>query len=335
METYENTLLVIYVLPIQPIQLMLLFKFLGIEFDFKPLVEEVQGWWGGFLGMLPNMILAFLVAMAGYIVTSFLKKYFDKLSGKLVRDKTISSLLSTMMTVGLSLLFLLLILSVLNLSGAVSSILGAAGVVGLAVGLAFQDPILNFFSGIQLTVRHLFRIGDLIEVGGYKGTVMKITLRHTAIETFQGQDVMIPNKIVVQSALTNYTMLKRRRVDLACGVSYGDDLSKVKEVTIKAIEENVNHDADRGVQLFFNEFGGSSVNYSLRFWMDNRKTAQGDFLQVQSDAIMAIMTAYNENDIMIPFPIRTLDFGIRGGEKLASVLASVNKVNGKSAASEK
>ena len=307
---------------------MLLFEFLGIEFDFKPLVEEVEGWWSGFLGMLPNMVLAFLVAMTGYIVTSFLKKYFNKLSNKLVRDKTIASLMSTMMTVGVSLLFLLLILSVLNLSGAVSSILGAAGVVGLAVGLAFQDPILNFFSGIQLTVRHLFRIGDLIEVDGYQGTVMKITLRHTAIETFQGQDVMIPNKIVVQSALTNYSILKRRRVDLACGVSYGDDLAKVKEVTISAIKENVEHDSDRGVQLFFNEFGGSSVNYSLRFWMEKNKTSQGDFLQVQSDAIMAIMTAYNENDIMIPFPIRTLDFGIRGGEKLSAMLTQNSSSNG-------
>lgn len=313
---------------------MLLFELFGIEFDFKPLVEEVQGWWSGFLAALPNMVLAFLVAMAGYIVTTFLKKYFDKLSNKLVGDKTIASLMSTMMTVGVSILFLLLILSVLNLSGAVSSILGAAGVVGLAIGLAFQDPILNFFSGIQLTVRHLFRLGDLIEVEGYQGTVMKITLRHTAIETFQGQDVMIPNKIMVQSALTNYTTLKQRRVDVACGVSYGDDLSKVKEVTIKAIKDKVNHDADRGVQLFFNEFGGSSVNYSLRFWMEKRKTGQGDFLQAQSDAIMAIMTAYNENDIMIPFPIRTLDFGIKGGEKLASVLTQVKQVNGEATNSE-
>jgi len=308
---------------------MLLFEFFGIEFDFKPLVEEVKGWWSAFLEALPNMVLAILVAIIGYIITTFLKKYFDKLSHKLVGDKTIASLMSTMMTVGVSLLFLLLILSVLNLSGAVSSILGAAGVVGLAVGLAFQDPILNFFSGIQLTVRHLFRLGDLIEVEGYQGTVKKITLRHTAIETFQGQDVMIPNKIMVQSPLTNYSTLKQRRVDLACGVSYGDDLAKVKEVTTKAIEDNVNHDTDRGVQLYFNEFGGSSVNYSLRFWMEKRKTGQGDFLQAQSDAIMAIMTAYNEAEIMIPFPIRTLDFGIRGGEKLSDMLAGKEIHNGR------
>ena len=221
-------------------------------------------------------------------------------------------------------MFGLLILSVLELEGAVNKIVAGAGVVGLAVGLAFQDPILNFFSGVILTVRTLFRVGDLIEVDGHFGTVKEITLRHTTIDTLQGQEIMIPNKIVAQSPLKNFDITRKRRVDIACGVSYGDDLAKVKEVTIKAIKNNVAHDKGKDVQLFFNEFGGSSVNYTLRFWLDQNKTGQGDFLAAQSDAIQAIMTAYNENDIMIPFPIRTLDFGIRGGEKLSEMLGSFN-----------
>ncbi len=301
---------------------MLLLDLFGLELDFSPLFNELKGWWAGLLSLLPNLFLAIIVAVVGWTATRILKKYFASFSNKVVRDKTLANLISSTLTILLVGLFVLLILSVLELDGAVNKIIAGAGVVGLALGLAFQDPILNFFSGVLLTIRSLFKVGDLIEVEGYFGKVKEITLRHTAIETLQGQDVMIPNKIVAQTPLTNYNKLERRRVDIACGVSYGDDLEKVRNVTMQAIANNVAHDEEKGVQLFFNEFGGSSVNYSLRFWLGQRKTGQGDFLAAQSEAIMAIMNAYNENDIMIPFPIRTLDFGIKGGEKLSEMLAA-------------
>jgi small conductance mechanosensitive channel len=304
---------------------MFLYTIFGLEFDLQPLFEELQSWWSGFLAMLPNLLLAAVIAFIGYVMTRFLKKYFNKFSQKLVKDYKIASLISTLMTILVVSLFTLLILSVLQLDGAVNKIVAGAGVVGLAIGLAFQDPILNFFSGVILTVQHLFKVGDLIEVDGYFGKVKEITLRHTSVETLQGQDVMIPNKIIAQSPLKNFDLLRKRRVDIACGVSYGDDLAKVRQVTIQAIKDNVAHDAQSGVQLFFNEFGGSSVNYTLRFWLDQNKTGQADFLAAQSDAIMAIMTAYNTNDIMIPFPIRTLDFGIKGGEKLSEMLVAVQE----------
>jgi len=301
---------------------MYLYKLFGLEFDLKPLFAEIQDWWSSFLQLLPNLLLALIIAFIGFIVTRFLKKYFNKLSRKLVNDYKVASLISTLMTVVVVGMFTVLVLSVLQLDGAVNKIIAGAGVVGLAVGLAFQDPILNFFSGIILTVQSLFNVGDLIEVDGHFGKVKEITLRHTSIETLQGQDVMIPNKIIAQSPLKNFDLLRRRRVDVACGVSYGDDLEKVKKVTIAAIKKSVTHDKSKDIQLFFNEFADSSVNYTLRFWLDERKTGQADYLAARSDAIMAIMTAYNENDIMIPFPIRTLDFGIKGGEKLTEMLSS-------------
>lgn len=303
---------------------MFLFEIFGITFDLQPLFDEIKAWWEGFLQLLPNMMLAIVIALFGWVITRFLKKYFNKLSRKLVKDYKLANLISSLLTILVVALFGLLVLSVLQLDGAVNKIVAGAGVVGLAVGLAFQDPILNFFSGVILTVRSLFTVGDLIEVDGYFGKVKEITLRHTSIETLQGQDIMIPNKIVAQSPLKNFDLLRKRRVDIACGVSYGDDLAKVKDVTIKAIKNKVAHDKLKDVQLFFNEFGDSSVNYTVRFWLDQGKTGQADFLAAQSEAIMAIMTAYNENDIMIPFPIRTLDFGIKGGEKLSEMLDSPN-----------
>ncbi|CAH1000524.1 Small-conductance mechanosensitive channel [Neolewinella maritima] len=299
---------------------MYLFELFGLELDFQPLFDELQRWWSLLLRNLPNLLLAAIVVVVGYIITGFTKKYFNKISRRVIADSTVAGLLSSVLTALLILAFLFLTLSVLKLTGIVTSLLAGAGVVGLALGLAFQDPILNLFSGILLSVRSLFREGDLIEVNGHLGKVKEVTLRHTTLITLQGQDVMIPNKIVAQDIIKNYSKLGIRRVDLSCGVSYGDDLEKVREITLNAVKEKVDYDKHRKVELFFNEFGDSSINYTLRFWLSDGKSGQADYLEAQSEAIMAIKQAYDANDIMIPFPIRTLDFGIKGGEKLSTML---------------
>lgn len=304
---------------------MYLFELFGLELDFEPLFEELQSWWELLLRNLPNILLALLVILIGYVITSIAKRYFNKISRRLITDTTVAGLLSSVLTALLILAFLFLTLSVLNLTGIVTSLLAGAGVVGLALGLAFQDPILNLFSGILLSVRNLFREGDLIEVRGYFGKVMEVTLRHTTLQTLQGQEVMIPNKIVAQEPITNFNKLGMRRVDLSCGVSYGDDLEKVRKLTIDAIQSKVAYEKSKPVQLFFNEFGDSSINYTLRFWLAQGKSGQADFLEAQSDAIMAIKKTYDDNDIMIPFPIRTLDFGIKGGEKLSEMMGNEKK----------
>ena len=302
---------------------MYLFTLFGIELDFDPLIEELRSWWAGLLKHLPNIILAIIVIAIGFVVTRMARKYIDRFSRRMIRDSTTAGLLSSILTALVVLAFLFLTLSVLNLTGVVATLLGAAGVIGLALGLAFQDPILNLFSGIMLSVRNLFREGDLIEVSGFLGKVQKVNLRNTVLMTLQGQEVLIPNKTVAQEPIKNYNAYRMRRVDLSCGVSYGDDLGKVKELTIQAIKDSVPHDKNKEVQLFFNEFGNSSINYTLRFWIEEGKSSQLDFLSAQSEAIMAIKRVYDANDIMIPFPIRTLDFGIKGGEKLSDMLAAV------------
>ena len=306
---------------------MYLFEIFGLELDFEPLFNELRNWWAGLLKHLPNILLAIIVIVVGYFITRFAKRYIDRLSRRMVHDSTVAGLLASILTALVVLAFIFLTLSVLQLTGVVATILGAAGVVGLALGLAFQDPILNLFSGIMLSIRNLFKEGDLIEVSGFFGKVQKVNLRNTILMTLQGQEVLIPNKTVAQEPIKNYTRYGMRRVDLSCGVSYGDDLAKVKELTIQAIKDSVPYDTNKDIQLFFNEFGNSSINYTLRFWLDQRKTAQADYLSAQSEAIMAIKRVYDANDIMIPFPIRTLDFGIKGGEKLREMLDNGKNVN--------
>ncbi len=150
-----------------------------------------------------------------------------------------------------------------------------------------------------------------------------MNLRNTIIRTPEGQIVYIPNKSVFENPLENFTSSGVRRVDLSCGVSYGDDLEKAREVAIEAVKGLENYNEDKGIDFYYEEFGGSSINFNIHFWVNFRRNP--DYLSARSEAIIAITKAFDENDIMIPFPIRTLDFGIRGGEKLNTMLRDGEK----------
>ncbi len=120
-----------------------------------------------------------------------------------------------------------------------------------------------------------------------------------------------------QSPLINNSKNGKLRIDLGVGVSYGDDLKKVKQVAIEAVQE-VPGRTDDEIKLYFTEFGDSSINFFIAIWVNYGGRA--DYLKSQSEAIIAIKEAFDNNDITIPFPIRTLDFGIKGGEKLNEVM---------------
>ncbi len=257
---------------------------------------------------------------AFYILGKLVRKAVSKLLHQAVTNKTIINLVETIVgviVIGLGVLFAL---KVLQLEDTVTSILAGAGIIGLAIGFAFQDIASNFISGVMLAIRHPFGIGDIIETKDFYGTVLEMNLRNTILRTPQGQLVYIPNKSVFNSPLQNFTKGNERRIDLACGVSYGDDLEEARNVAIEAVQSLDSYDKERDVEFYYNEFGESSINFVIQFWVKFR--ANPDFWQAQSDAIIAIKKAFDENGVDIPFPIRTLDFGIKGGEKLSSMLSN-------------
>lgn len=291
---------------------------MNLEEGYSLITEKLETWLNTAIEMLPNLAAALLVLIAFYIISSIIKKYSGKLLHKVTTNKTIVGLAQTVLGVLILGAGVFIALGILNLDGTVTSLLAGAGIIGLALGFAFQDIAANFISGILLSVRHPFGIGDIIDSNGYLGTVQKLNLRNTIIKTPQGQIVYIPNKEVYENPFMNYTKNGERRIDLQCGVSYGDDLEKARKLTIETIENLEGIDKKKGVEFFYEEFGGSSINYVVRFWVDFRTLP--DFWAPRSEAIMAIKKVYDENDIMIPFPIRTLDFGIRGGEKLNTMI---------------
>lgn len=279
---------------------------------------KVEDWITSFIAMLPNLVVATFVLIVFYVIGRLARNIVGKLLNKVTDNKTITSLLETIFGVAITGIGFFIALTVLNLDTAVTSLLAGAGILGLALGFAFQDIASNFISGVILSIRHPFGIGDIIQTNDFYGTVQKLNLRNTIMRTVTGQIVYLPNKKVFENPLENFTSTGLRRVDLACGVSYGDDLEKARDLALSAVDKVENILSDKGIEFYYDEFGDSSINFKIRFWV--QFATNPDFWQARSEAIMAIKKAFDENDIMIPFPIRTLDFGIRGGEKLDTML---------------
>jgi small conductance mechanosensitive channel len=282
------------------------------------LENKITGWLKALVHMLPNIVVAALIVVAAWLAARLIRNVSMRLVRRVIHHETLRGFISTAIYLVVLMVGIFAALSLLNLDKAVTTVLAGAGIVGLAIGFAFQDIAANFISGILMAVNRPIRVGELIETSDKMGVVKRIDLRTTEITSLQGLQVLIPNKEIFQNILTNYTRNGIRRVDLEVGVSYGDDLDKVEKVTIAAIKEIGGLISDRDVELFFQGFGDSSIDLKVRFWVEAR--TQKEFLVMQHKAVKAIKAAYDAEDIMIPFPIRTLDFGIKGGEKLNTML---------------
>ncbi len=295
---------------------------MNVKNVYHTISDKLQEWLNTLIQMLPNIAVAIIIVVVFYLIARLVKKGTSRLLNQLSSHIAVIKLISQVMFLIVFLIGFFIALGILNLDKAVTTLLAGAGIVGLALGFAFQDIAANFISGIIITIRQPFRINDIIKSNDYFGTVTEITLRTTNIVTFQGEQVLIPNKDVFQKPLINFSYTGERRVDLGVGISYGDDLEKVKKVTVEAVKSVSNRLENKDPELFYSEFGNSSINFIIRIW--TKYTSEKEFKHSISDAIMKIKKAYDENDIMIPFPIRTLDFGIKGGEKLSDVLPSNN-----------
>ncbi|NRS89935.1 small-conductance mechanosensitive channel [Flavobacterium sp. 7E] len=287
------------------------------------ITDKLSTWAEALIKLLPNIVMAAVVMVIGFYIAKFIRKITTKLISKISHNVTLNNLFSSVVYFSFIGIVLFTVLTILNLDKAVTSILAGAGILGLALAFAFQDIAANFMSGIFISFRKPLKVGDIVQIKDYMGKVKEINLRDTIVETFQGKTVIIPNKEVFQNPIENYTILQKRRFDLNVGVSYGEDLERVREITLKAVSGIEELSKDDQVNVFFMEFGDSSINLTVTMWVNTPE--QFIYNKVRSEAILKIKKAYDANDIMIPFPIRTLDFGIKGGTTLNQMPINIEK----------
>lgn len=274
---------------------------------FHTALETTRSWAEGFVALLPNIVVAVLLAaFTAWLARSISQRLRDALGYKM-DNQAAAGLLGRLAGAAVVGAGLFAILSVLHLDKTVTSLLAGLGVAGVALGFALKETAANFMSGLMMAIQRPFAIGDSIRVADHEGVVEAIALQYTRIRTYDGLSLRIPNQAVMQNSLLNITETCERRVELDIGVAYSDDLELVERVLCEAVAELPGRDRTRDVAVIFTGFGDSSIDAQVRFWLERAETP--NFLAVRSDAIKALRKACDANDITIPFPIRTLDFG--------------------------
>ena len=274
---------------------------------WSKMLEKLGKWFDTFILNLPNIMIAIIVFAITVFISRYISKGVSRLLEKTKLQASMRSLLSKIASMAIVLLGLFLVLGILNLSKALNTVLAGAGVVGLAVGLALQGALANTYSGIVLSYIKHIKFGDWIESNGFEGEVIDLDLRSVTLKQPDNNLVFLPNKLVVENPIKNYSTTAQSRVILECGVGYESDLDFVRNLVKKTILENFESIENKDDIIFlYEEFGDSSINFETRFWI--KSTSALEVARAKTDAMIAVKKAFDENGINIPFPIRTLDF---------------------------
>ncbi|MBT8336942.1 MAG: mechanosensitive ion channel family protein [Gemmatimonadetes bacterium] len=186
-------------------------------------------------------------------------------------------------------------------------LLGAAGILGIALGFAAQTSVSNLISGFFIMGEQSFVVGDVIEVGGRSGTVLSIDMLSVKLRTFDNKFVRIPNETLVKSEVVTATRFPIRRIDVHLGVAYKEDLDEVRDLLMEVARTNPEVLMEPEPVFIFQGYGDSSLNILFGVWAVREK-----WLAVKTSIHLDIKRALHAAGIEIPFPHRTLFWGAEG-----------------------
>lgn len=286
---------------------------------YQSILGSANEIWVGFVERIPYFVASIIVILIFWFLSIVFKKIVHKLLGSRSRHQ---NLVKVFQRVGGALIFFIgfMIAMVIAVPGFTpAKLIGALGIGSVAIGFAFKDIFQNLLSGILLLISEPFRIGDQIVSGDYEGTVEDIKIRATTIRTYDGRQVVIPNSDLYTSALTVNTAYKQRRLQVAVGIGYEDDIEAAKAEIIKALDKIESVSKKATPSVIATGFGGSSIDLMVRWFIEDG--TQANKVASIHQVIVGIKNSLDAAGVNIPFPIRTIDLSD------PSVNAIVNKMN--------
>ena len=248
-----------------------------------------------------TLVVVIVVIVAGMAVI----KILNTITGRVTR-KYLSQQYKMLIRKGIrytgSIILLFIVLHLLGVK--ITALLGAAGIVGIAVGFAAQTSMSNLISGLFMISEKPFEIGDVIQVGDTVGTVLSIDLLSVKIKTFDNKYIRIPNEKLLGSELTNITRFPIRRLDINLGVAYKTDINHLKSVLREIASANPYCLDEPEPLIVFTNFGDSALEFLFGLWF--YKT---DYLNLKNSVMQEIKERFDREGIEIPFPHLSLYAG--------------------------
>lgn len=234
-----------------------------------------------------------LFQLLGYLIRKGLKKK--------VTDQAVMLLSKGVVYIG----SLIIILTVLQQAGVkLGTLLGAAGIAGVAIGFAAQTSLSNLISGIFLVWERPFQVGDALQAGSDMGVVYSIDLLSIQLRTYDNKLIRIPNETLIKNSFTNITRFPIRRMDIDIGVAYKEDVERVMKLLKEVADLNPYCLDEPEPVIIFKGFGDSALEILFAPWF-----AKTDYVKLRNSLLIEVKRRFDEEGIEIPFPHRTLYTG--------------------------
>lgn len=262
------------------------------KIKMSSLIEKLVEWAAttGF-----KLIVGALIISIGFkLIKNIVNKFMGVLEKRDV-DITLCKFLKSLITVSLKIMLVLPVLGYwgIQLSG-IAALVASAGV---AIGLALQGSLSNFAGGFIILFIRPFKVGDYIETSTYGGVVEQIGLFYTQLATPDNKQILIPNGALSNGSLINYSAKSTRRVDLIFSVGYENDITHVKEVLNKIVENNNLILKDPKPFIGVTAHSASSVDFVVRAWCDTQ-----DYWNIYFDLLEEVKITFDKENISIPYP---------------------------------
>jgi small-conductance mechanosensitive channel len=252
---------------------------------------------------LGKVIIAILILVVGYWVADLISRLMEPIFIKRFKiEPNQANLIRRWLRV--MLVFGLALFSLVSVKIPLTVFAFAGGALAIGLGFGLQTLLKNFVSGIIILFERPFRVGDVLDVAGQRGTVSIIGIRSSVLQLWDGTETLIPNSTLLENNLTNWTYSNRVvRFSVSVGVAYGSDTRSVVQLLAEIAERHGLVEKEPKPQVLFTSFGESALDFELRFWVD---VVKANSAQVSSDLRHMMAGTFAENKIVIAFPQRDL-----------------------------
>ena len=244
-----------------------------------------------------NILAALIIFIVGRFAAGFVTARLKKVMEARKVEASLAGFTCSMVQVGLLAFVVIAALGKLGIQ--TTSFVAIVGAAGLAIGLALQGSLSNFAAGVLILIFKPYRVGDYVVAGGGEGIIEEIGIFTTTLITLDNRTQILPNAIATGGVIENYTKKGTRRLDLVAGVSYGDDILKVKAILKEILDNEPRILPEPTPTIGLMEMGDSSINFAFRPWVKVE-----DYWDLFFELQERIKIRFDEEDITIPFPQR-------------------------------
>lgn len=294
---------------------------LDVQDNVTPVITQLKQQVRGLIKALPLLLVAIVVFVVVVWFGAWVS-HRQSLWKRVAPNPFVAELLSQTIKFVFVIIGLILALSFLGAEAIIGTLLGGAGVIGIAVGFAVKDTIENYIASLMLSIRQPFRARDYVDINGQEGVIVRLTSRATILMTADGNQLRIPNSEVFKATIVNFTKNPERRFTFKLGVDANDDPLAAIKVGLDAINELNFILTDPKAVAIIDEVGDSNIILEFQAWVNQTDT---DLLKARSIAIREAKHALENNGFSLPEPI----YRMRFNGDLEDAIKDLNKASKK------